>query len=197
MEHIHTFRHCQQMTRAHAVTPKAGSWQFPTLWESNYAVMNIKSSKVFLSFCLWNSIAAKIPLLMSLSHFHLSYHLTTPELLSPLGTKWMLPTRQSFILALFLGPFRLWSTLQSTDLFVTDVDTWLVYKKNQICVSLPRSTWSCLWMHEQCHHSPWVEHLLWCHHQLALLFLPVSLQEAYSSVPCVLKFHRNMFYGES
>lgn len=45
------------------------------------------------------------------------------------------------------------------------------------------------------------EHLLWCHHQLALLSAPptprlLPLQEAYSSVPCVLKLHRILFCGE-
>lgn len=52
MEHMHIkLRHCQQMTRARADTR---GWQFtvPTLSESNYAVRNIKPSKVFLSLCL-------------------------------------------------------------------------------------------------------------------------------------------------
>ena len=49
MEHMHTFRHCQQMTRARADTR---GWQFtvPTLSESNYAVRKLSHQRYFLVY---------------------------------------------------------------------------------------------------------------------------------------------------
>lgn len=110
--------------------PQADCLYFLTLPENNNVMINIQLSKVFSSFCLWISATAKTLLLMTLTHFHLFWYLTTPEHLNLLGKEWVLPTWKTFTLAWLLRLltceilFKVWICL----LYMQTLD--LLMKKN-------------------------------------------------------------------
>lgn len=97
---------------------------------------------VFLNL-VWNYIAAKVFISMPLTPFHLSWKLTTPEIVKP---PWhpMSVTDWHFHPGVVSRALWLWGTLSSSASFFADVDPWLIYKK-QSFLSLPRSSWGLWW----------------------------------------------------